>query len=123
MVIPHLHFCGDCKEAIALYERAFHTRAEHIECGADGQRVAHASMRMQGQLVYLNDRFGNGDRTLDCAVHMIVTFETVGQLRACLSILQQGGREVDAFHQTPYSRLCGNVMDKFGVLWGLMADP
>jgi len=23
MIIPHLHFCGNCEEAIALYEKAF----------------------------------------------------------------------------------------------------
>lgn len=30
MIIPHLHFCGDWEEAIALYEKAFHTKAETI---------------------------------------------------------------------------------------------
>lgn len=30
MIIPHLHFSGCCKEAIALYEKAFGTKAETV---------------------------------------------------------------------------------------------
>lgn len=30
MLIPHLHFCGDCENVIALYEKAFYTKAENI---------------------------------------------------------------------------------------------
>jgi len=30
MLIPHLHFCGDCEEAISVYEKAFNTRANTI---------------------------------------------------------------------------------------------
>ena len=30
MLIPHLHFCGDCEKAIALYEKAFDRKAENI---------------------------------------------------------------------------------------------
>lgn len=30
MIIPHLHFCGDCEETITLYEKAFNTKAETI---------------------------------------------------------------------------------------------
>ncbi len=26
MLIPHLHFCDDCEEAISLYEKAFGTK-------------------------------------------------------------------------------------------------
>lgn len=30
MLIPHLHFCGDCEKAVALYEKAFDIKAENI---------------------------------------------------------------------------------------------
>ena len=50
MLIPHLHFCGNCEKAIAVYEKAFYTKAESIvynrdyapeEC-LDDNRIAHA---------------------------------------------------------------------------------
>lgn len=38
MLIPHLHFCGDCKEAIDLYEKAFNTKIESIDYMPDGKK-------------------------------------------------------------------------------------
>ena len=122
MLIPHLHFCGDCKDAIALYEKAFNTKAEAIEYRPDNGKIAHAEMNVHGQLVYLNDNFGNKDKSFDCAVHLIITFRTVDELTACYDVLKAGGSDVGVFHETPYSRLCGNFMDRFGVMWGFMAD-
>ncbi len=121
MLIPHLHFCGDCKEAIALYEKAFHTKAETIDYTSDGTKIAHATMDIHKQRVFLNDNFGNKDRTFDCgAVHLIITFDTAEQLLACYEILKADGDEAIPFKETSYSKLVGNFMDPFGVLWGFM---
>ena len=122
MLIPHLHFCGDCKEAIGLYEKAFNTKIESIDYMSDGKKIAHAVMNIHGQKVFLNDNFGNKDKSLDCAVHLIITFNTVDELLACYEILKTDGNDIGTFRETPYSKLCGNFMDKFGVLWGFMAD-
>ena len=122
MLIPHLHFCGDCKEAIELYEKAFCTKVKTIDYSADGEHIAHATMDIHGQEVFLNDHFGNKNKSLDCAVHLIITFHTVSELLVCYEILKEAGRDIGAFCETPYSKLCGNFMDKFGVLWGFMAD-
>ena len=56
MLIPHLHFCGDCEEAIAVYEKAFDTKAEDIIRNSDyapdvckgDNRIAHAVMSIHG---------------------------------------------------------------------------
>lgn len=32
MLIPHLHFNGNCKEAILLYEKAFKSKADLHSC-------------------------------------------------------------------------------------------
>ena len=66
MLIPHLHFCGNCQEAITLYEQAFSIKAEAIissreyvlNNGNGGDHITHAVMYIHGQKVFLNDRFG-----------------------------------------------------------------
>lgn len=130
MLIPHLHFCGDCGEAIALYERAFKTKAEGVvrnsdyapeECG-DDKGIAHAVMNLHGQKVFLNDRFGNKDRSLDCAVHLIVMFPSVEELLDCYEFFREESTVIDPFEELPYSRLAGNFIDKFGVQWGFMTE-
>ena len=119
MLIPMLHFCGDCAEAIALYEKAFNTKIKYVEHRDDG-KIIHAEMDIYGQKVFLNDRFGNKEKSLDCAVHLALTFRTVDELLACYENLKEGGNMIDPFTETPYSKLVGNFMDRFGVLWGFM---
>ena len=130
MLIPHLHFCDNCKEAIAVYEKAFDTKAEDIVYNSDyapdeyleDNRIAHAAMNIHGQTVFLNDRFGNKDGSLNCAVHLIVMFKSVEELLACYEFFKEGSTIVDPFTKLPYSKLAGNFIDKFGVQWGFMTE-
>lgn len=130
MLIPHLHFCGNCEEAIALYEKAFHTKAESIvynrdyspDESPDDNRIAHAVMNIHGQKVFLNDRFGNKDKSLNCAVHLIVLFASVEELLACYEFFKEGSTTIDPFEKLPYSELAGTFVDKFGVQWGFMTE-
>jgi PhnB protein len=119
MLIPILHFNGDCAQAIAVYEKAFGAKAVEYDYRDDG-KIAHAQMVIHGSTVYLNDRFGNKDKRLDCAVHLVLMFETTQALTACYDALKEGGHMVDPFKETPYSPMVGNFMDRFGVLWGFM---
>lgn len=118
MLIPHLHFSGECRAAMTLYQRAFGAQTEC--CYMDGAQVSHAVMNIRGQRVFLNDRFGNRARLQDCAVHLIVMFDTPAELTACYDVLADGGTIIDPLEKLPYSRLAGNFMDRFGVMWGLM---
>ena len=130
MLIPHLHFCDNCEEAIALYEKAFNTKAESVVYNRDyapdeypdDNRIAHAVMKIHGQKVFLNDRFGNKDKSLNCAVHLIVIFKSVEELLACYEFFKEESTIIDPFTKLPYSELAGNFVDKFGVQWGFMAE-
>jgi len=120
MLIPHLHFGGSCADAIALYEKAFNTKADDFDY-RDG-KIAHAEIVIHGQKVWLNDAFGNRDNSPDCgAVHLVLTFDTAEELLECYECLREDGGDCHPFRETPYSRLVGNFMDRFGVLWGFMA--
>ena len=130
MLIPHLHFCDNCEEAIAMYEKAFNTKAESIVYNRDyapneypdDNRIAHAVMNIHGQKVFLNDRFGNKDKSLNCAVHLIVMFASVEELLACYEFFKEESTIIDPFSKLPYSELAGNFVDKFGVQWGFMTE-
>ena len=130
MLIPHLHFCDNCEEAIAVYEKAFDTKAESIVYNRDyapdeypeDNRIAHAVMNIHGQKVFLNDRFGNKDKSLNCAVHLIVMFKSVEELLACYEFFKEESTIIDPFTKLPYSELAGNFIDKFGVQWGFMTE-
>ena len=122
MLIPHLHFGGDCAEAIALYEKAFNEKAEDYDYR--DEKIAHARMEIHGQMIWLNDakeHIKNGFG-IDGTAHLILTFNTPEELLACYDIMKMDDNAPTPFHETPYSKLVGNFMDKFGVLWGFMVD-
>ena len=122
MVIPHLHFYGDCKKAIDLYEKAFHTKADDIEYFND-THISHASMKIHGQTVFLNDNdtmFNVKDISLNFPVHIIICFQTAEKLLACYEILKDGNEASSPFVKTSHMELGGNFKDKFGMLWGFM---
>ena len=128
MLIPHLHFCGNCREAITLYEKAFDTKAETIVRNCDyspeeykgDSRIAHAVINIRGSKAFLNDRFGNKNKSLDCAVHLIIMFESVQELLDCYGFFEAESIIIDPFEKLPYSELAGNFIDKFGIQWGFM---
>ena len=130
MLIPHLHFYDNCAEAITVYEKAFDTKAESIVYNRDyapnedpdDNGIAHAVMNIHGQKVFLNDRFGNKDKSLNCAVHLIVMFSSVEELLACYEFFKEESTIIDPFTKLPYSELAGNFVDKFGVQWGFMTE-
>ena len=121
MLIPHLHFCGDCTDAIALYEKAFNTKVDYPPEYSDNI-IAHASIKIHGQTIYLNDNdmFSSKRKTPDCAQHLVVTFESVEELLACYEFFKEDAVVVHQFTAESYSKLSGNFLDKFGVLWGFM---
>jgi len=119
MLIPHLHFGGDCADAITLYEKTFNTKTENYYHKDD--KIVHAEMNIHEQKVFLNDAFGNKDKSFGCgAVHLILTFNTAEELLACYENLKADDNTPAPFAETAYSKLVGNFMDKFGVLWGFM---
>lgn len=130
MLIPHFHYMNNCKNAISLYERAFQTKAETIitskqygstELDAEN-RIAHAVMYIHGQKVFLNDRFGNKDRSTDVAIHMIVMFSSTDELLSAYEVLKADSTIVDPMEELPYSKLAVQFIDKFGVQWGFMTE-
>ena len=130
MLIPHLHFCGHCEEAIVLYEKAFNTKIDEIvrnhdynsEKYPDDTQIAHANMRIHGQTVFLNDNefFGNKENSSNFPVHLIVQFQTVEELLSCYEMLKNDREVSSPFVKAPYSDLVGNFADKFGIWWGFM---
>jgi len=132
LIIPHLHFCGNCEEAIALYEKAFDSKADEIvrnhdydpEEYAGDTQVAHANMKIYGQTVFLNDNefFANKNGSSCFPMHLIIQFHTAKELLECYDILKSDDATSHPFEKTPYSELVGNFADKFGIWWGFMVE-
>lgn len=135
LVTPTLNFDGDCEEAIRLYERAFGTKADFIMRYAEGEPadwklplseaqkrfVYHAEMRIGGQRLFFSDiiefevRKGN-------AQFLAITFEAAEEVERAYAVLVEGGLALVPLRRTTYSSCVGNVVDRFGVRWGLLTE-
>jgi PhnB protein len=107
MITPAIHLTGRCEEAIRYYERIFSTKADFILRYGDAESedwkaplteeqkkyVYHAEMKIRGQRFMFSD---------------ILEFPIVA------------GNS--AFFIATYSSAAGNLVDKFGVRWGLMTE-
>lgn len=130
MLIPHLHFNGNCKEAISLYEKAFDVKVDSVILNSDyapeeykdDDRMPHAVMHIHGQKIFLNDRFGKKDTSTDIAVHLIVMFRNKADLLSCYDIMKEESITIDPLETLPYSPLAVQFIDKFGVQWGFMVE-
>ena len=94
----------------------------HAPHESQDNSIAHAILYIHGQKIFLNDRFGNKEKSLNCAVHLIVMFSSVEELLACYEFFKEGSTIVDPFTELPYSKLSGNFIDQFGVQWGFMTE-
>jgi len=121
MLIPVLHFEGNCMDAIALYEVAFNSKAENYDCG-DDNNIRHAEMIIHGQKVYLNDAKDVIKNAHDAgfSTHLALTFKTPTELLECYEFLKKDNTLSTPFTETTYSKLVGNFIDKFDILWGFM---
>ena len=121
MLIPILHFSGNCADAVLLYEKAFNTKAYGFDY-SDDNKILHSEIYIHGQKVFLNDGkdFINERYGIGCGAHLALTFETPEELLDCYEILKKDEILPIPFKETPYSKLVGNFIDKYGILWGFM---
>jgi uncharacterized glyoxalase superfamily protein PhnB len=106
-----------------MYEKAFSTKADPVFHNGNGDgTIDHAEMYIHGSRVMLNDRFGSKDKTTDCAVALVVTFESAEKLLECYETLKPDGIMIDPPEKLSYTELALQFLDKFGVQWGFMVE-
>lgn len=121
VLIPHLHLGGRCQEALSFYARALNASVDCVLLSEDG-RVEHAEMTVHGQRVMLNDRCGSPEPPVMGALHLIVLFDSVEELKDCYERMKPGSTLIDPLVSTGYSPLTVGFFDRYGVWWGFMVS-
>jgi PhnB protein len=135
IVTPSLNFSGECEDAIRLYERAFGTKADFAMRYADAKKedwdkpmsdvqrryIYHAAMRIGGQRFFLSDII-DFELRKGIASFLSITFDRKEEVERAFSVLSEGGEALIPLRATSYSSCAGNVVDRFGVRWGLLTE-
>ena len=134
VIVPNLHFDGDCEKAIELYERAFKVKrtillknkdanpldVDEAANDEDPERVYHAEMLINNQRLMLNDNANELLRGTN--VSLMVSFDSVEEVKAAYDVLREGARIIVPFKETTYSHGFVSLIDRYGVRWELMKE-
>lgn len=119
MIVTHIYFNGQCKEAIELYVQAFGGSIETIIQQPDqDQLIIHAEILIHNQLLMLNDFGDNDGFSKSGGYQLSVKFDTADELRKAYSLLEEGSTIISPMQETDYSVCVIRFIDKFDVRWG-----
>lgn len=133
MIIPFITFAGEAAEAIAFYESVFEVADKkvfyyrdmpedmerHFSRDTDGY-VMHSEMTVNGTRIWICDTVqdvARGDM-----VTLSVPLASREDVRRVFDKLKEDGTVLMELAETFYSPLCGDVKDKFGVIWHLICQ-
>lgn len=125
MLVPHLHFKGECLQAMALYSKAFDAKINEIcliDEGKPEKGVLHAEMTIYGQRVMLNDNLSEGCDIDFPFAQLIMIFDNEQSLKKAFEILKDDKRIVCPMSATDYTSCAVGFWDKFGVRWSFMIE-
>jgi len=121
-----LAFNGNCGEALALYEKAFGVRAEHVLKYKDAPTqnpagtedfIMHANLKLGNDAIGMHDKtpdikcsFGNG-----IAAH--IGLDSADAVKAAFDVLKKGGEVGQEPGEVFFSQCYCELKDKFGVSW------
>jgi len=134
IVTPNFHFNGQCRQAIAMYEKAFNVKANVILSYADADLrdfkisndnvkdlVYHAEIFIGNQRIMLSDLL---DSTLPkgSTLSLVITFETADEVKTAYKTISDGAFIITPMKSTTYSSCFVSLIDKFGMRWELMTE-
>jgi len=129
MLIPTIHFNGNCDEAIAFYKDVFGAELEVINYAKDAPPdsgmdelppnfVMYSEVMICGVKMSLTD----GAETPLPFGHFsyMLNYDTEDEVVAIFNKLSVGGKVEEPLSTTFWSGLYGSVVDRFGVNWQVM---
>ena len=131
MVIPCIHFKGNCDEAINFYKEALGAVVRDINYAKDappnsGMDSLPPNFVMHSEIIICGMNFSltDGSETPITGEHIsfLITYETKDEVRAAFEKLEVGGRVVEPLATVFWSELYGYVVDRFGVNWQVMVQ-
>jgi PhnB protein len=131
----YLVFNGNCREAAEFYAKVFKTEAPQIMTFGESPQnpeyplpeeakdlVMHTRLNIDGSNVMFSDNFPGQPFVEGNNVTLALISKNMDDLKSWYEQLKVGGTVVMELQETFWSKLYGQVTDKFGIHWQLNYD-
>lgn len=131
----YLTFEGNCREAVEFYAHVFGTDKPEIMSFGDAppdpdftlpkeaeNLVMHARLQIAGSNVMFSDVFPGTNFVKGNNISLAVVDKSEDELKSIFHKLKEDGKVNMELQETFWSKLYGQVTDKFGVEWQLNLD-
>ncbi len=128
----YLVFDGNCREAVEFYAKVFQTEAPQIMTFGESpqhpdyplpeeakERIMHTRLSIDGSNVMFSDTFPGQEYIQGNNVTLALVSHNTDDLTSWFEQLKEGGKVDMELQETFWSKLYGQVTDKFGVHWQL----
>lgn len=134
-VVPTLNFGGNCREAIHIYEKAFHGKIsclitygeandpEYNPLLKENQKeyIYHSELVLNNQRIIMSDHVDIEFQT--CYSNFLtIMFDTKEEVQQAYEIMKEESKTIYPLEATPYSSCRVVFVDKFGIRWGIMTE-
>jgi PhnB protein len=127
---PYLNFDGRCEEAIEFYKKALGAEvtmllrfnqnpeppAPERQPHGVGEKVMHASLKINGAVVMLSDGYCKGNPNFH-GITLSLSVKDAAAADKAFNALAEGGKIHMPLAKTFFSPRFGMLADKFGVPW------
>ena len=128
MLIPTIHFHGNCDEAIAFYKETLGARVKEIAHAKDAPAdtgmdslppdfVMYSEIELFGSTVSMTD--GAQTPLVSDNFSFMISFDTADEVASVFNKLAVGGKIVEPLAPQFWASMYGFVTDKFGVGWSI----
>jgi PhnB protein len=131
----YLVFNGNCREAVEFYAKVFRTETPHIMTFGESPQnpeyplpeeakdlVMHTRLNIDGSNVMFSDTFPGQPFVEGNNVTLALISKNKEEIQSWYEQLKDGGTVGMELQETFWSKLYGQVTDKFGIHWQLNYD-
>jgi PhnB protein len=131
----YLNFNGNCREAVEFYAQVFKTEKPQIMTFGEAppnpnyelpeeakDLVMHTRLNIDGSNVMFSDTFPGMPFVEGNNVTLAIVNKDIEQIKSIYEDLKEDGNVVMELQETFWSKLYGQVTDKFGIHWQLNYD-
>lgn len=128
----YLNFNGNCRDAVEFYAEVFKTERPQIMTFGEAppnpnyelpeeakNLVMHTRLNIDGSNVMFSDTFPGMPFVEGNNVTLAIVNKDIDQIKSMYEGLKEGGEVVMELQETFWSKLYGQVTDKFGIHWQL----